>query len=81
MITFTELRAKVDAMRAEVEPFRHECEVRHVARMASNADRRRYLEGGKDANGRDVKGVRHHRGDAACERLRNDVARLMGIIK
>lgn len=48
------------------EQHRHECEVRHVAKMTTNADRARYLAG-----------VGKERGEDAAERLRRDVWRVI----
>lgn len=48
------------------EDHRHACEVRHVAALPSNGDRKRYLDG-----------VENFRGAAAANRLRVDAWQLM----
>lgn len=53
--------------RTESEQFRHECEVRWVAKLPDHDSRRRFLAE-----------VEKHRGKVAAERLRSDVMVLMG---
>lgn len=56
----------VDTTGCESEAHRHACEVRYVAGMRSDEDRRRYLDG-----------VHQRRGKDAWQRLRQDVWALM----
>jgi hypothetical protein len=55
-------RARAAPVDASSEEFRHACEVRYVANMESDSDRRRFLQGVFEKRGRD-----------AWKRLRGDV--------
>lgn len=57
------------------EAWRHECEVRHVCSLPSQAARRLYIEGDPAAQPR-IKGVRQQRGDAAADTLNADARAL-----
>jgi len=55
------------------EQHRHQCEVRYVLRLPSRMARWAYVEGATAPDGKPIRGVRHLRGDAAADRLRDAV--------
>ena len=60
------------------EEHRHRCEVRQLLRWRTERGRawvHDFINGAKDERGRQVKGIRQQRGDAAADRILEDCRR------